>query len=215
MAGLAYPRRDRLVGATLALAIQAGLIALLIFSHAPWAPPEKIARELTFVLPRLRPVAPPPAPARPGTPSRAPAAPLPLPPQVLPMPDSTVPAPPSQEILRNLGQSLFGCAPENWSSLTPQQRSHCSRPGEGVAIQQAPPLLVAPDHVKDKALWQEQWAEDHWMPALCGDPTCLMDQLHTEKERAKKARQKIADDKAAALQEPKRPLPETIGVHPK
>jgi hypothetical protein len=56
-----------------------------------------------------------------------------------------------------VGQSLFGCAMQNWSSLTPEQRAHCSRPGEGVAIREAPNLMGQPDQVQDEAHWSAEW----------------------------------------------------------
>jgi len=48
--------------------------------------------------------------------------------------------------IRGLGQALLGCAPENLSNLTPEQRSHCpggfSRPDDSAVTE-------PPSHVKD------------------------------------------------------------------
>jgi hypothetical protein len=58
-------------------------------------------------------------------------------------------APPAQTPdIRGLGQALLGCAPENLSSLTPEQRANChngfSRPDDRAVIE-------PPSHVKDPA----------------------------------------------------------------
>jgi hypothetical protein len=84
-----------------------------------------------------------------------------------------------------------------------------------MAVNQPPDLLNTPkSHSKDEAMWQEQWAEDHWVPAVCppGDAPgaiidCQIEQSRAEHGRMRGAWQKIADDKAARLREPKRPLP--------
>jgi hypothetical protein len=67
---------------------------------------------------------------------------------------------------------------------------------------------------KDEALWLEEQAEKHWNTECAGAvevAKCMMHQGMAENRRAQDARQKIADDKAARLQEPKHPLP-NIGV---
>ena len=142
-------------------------------------------------------------------------------------PSPIVPGPPLPNALRaapaapdlsGLGQSLFGCAPETWSSLTPEQRAKCPRPGEGMTVRSAPDLLHPPRQTKDEDYWQEQWAEDHWSPGPCpgGAPVvdCLLEQKRAEAKRAQEANDRIAAKKAAGLAEPKRPLPQNIGVPP-
>jgi hypothetical protein len=60
---------------------------------------------------------------------------------------SLAPPVPAPDI-SGLGQALFGCAPENLASLTPEQRSHCpsgfSRPDDNAVIEPS-------SHVKDPA----------------------------------------------------------------
>jgi hypothetical protein len=151
-------RSDRLVGAALSVAVQAVLIGLLIFPHSPPASVVKTARELIFILPRLE-KAPPPKPARVRPSSPAPTLPLPaVPPNAPPINSNSVPAAPSPDQLRALGQGIFGCAPETWSSLTPEQLAHCSRPGEGVAAKDGTKLPATPSHVKDEAHWRAELA---------------------------------------------------------
>src|SRR5579862_1828330 len=126
-----FGRADRMAGAALAIAMQAALIALLVFSHTPPASVVKAARELMFVLPRLE-KAPPPPPAKPKRtrlPASAPAIPGPaVPPLAPPSAIPSIPFTPTPQQLQGLGQSLFGCAPENWSGLSPEQRANCQRP---------------------------------------------------------------------------------------
>jgi hypothetical protein len=142
--------------------------------------------------------------------------PTPILPNIRPNIAPSMPAPPSG--IAGFGRSLFGCAPEHYADLPPEERAHCPKPGEGLAINQPPDLLNPPkSRAKDEALWLEQQAEDHWVPAACppGDPGavahCLLQQSIAENRRRQAAWQKISDDKAARLQEPKRPLP-NIGV---
>jgi hypothetical protein len=125
-------------------------------------------------------------------------------------------APPSG--IAGFGRSLFGCAPERYANLTPDERAHCPKPGEGMAVNQPPDLLNPPkSHAKDEALWQEQYAEDHYVPPICppsdGPPIgfCVLHHAIDENRRRQEAWQKITEDKTARLQEPKRPLPK-IGV---
>jgi hypothetical protein len=150
--------RRRMTGAALALLLQALFIAALVLSLRPVVAPENLTHELTWILPRLREAAPAPAKRAPspeqGTASAVPPAKSAAPPSAGSIP---VPLAPSPQQLGGVGQSLFGCTPENWSSLTAQQRAHCAAPNSGVAVQDAPYLLHLPDHVKD---------EDHWAAEL-------------------------------------------------
>jgi hypothetical protein len=59
-----------------------------------------------------------------------------------------------QSDLRDFGRALFGCAPENYAQLSPEERTHCPKPGEGLALN--PPLALPGEersHVKDNARW--------------------------------------------------------------
>ncbi len=121
-------------------------------------------------------------------------------------------APPSA--IAGFGRSLFGCAPERYADLPPDEKAHCPKPGEGLAVNQPPDLLNLKSHAKDEALWREEQAEAKWNSECAGAVEvgfCIMHQSMAEHGRAQAARQKIADDKAARQQEPKRPLP-NIGV---
>ena len=208
---------DRARGGALALLVQAGFVAMLLLSSRHAGPPPRAARETILLLHSLPKVPSQTIDAR-GAPSRVrrPAIPLIIPamPSFKPLPSL---APPSG--IAGFGRSLFGCAPEHYADLPPDEKAHCPKPGEGLAINQPPDLLNPPkSHAKDEAVWQEQWAEDHWVPAVCppgGGPGavahCLLEQSIAENRRRQAAWQKIADDKALALREPKRPLPR-IGV---
>jgi hypothetical protein len=212
------PRRSsRLAGAAGALLLQGGLLLLFLSSMPAFRPPLAPGRELILRLPRLIHSTPAPAPSQtaPRTQMQTmPLAPSPLPqtgPPIVPVPPDVLPG------LKNFGQTLNGCAPESYANLPPDQKARCPRPGAGVAIQELPNLMGSPNPAKDEALWQEQWDEAHWMPALC-DPReetvvlCLMHQEIAEYERAEDVRWHLARDKAAALQTPKYPLPKSLST---
>jgi hypothetical protein len=141
--------RDRLASATIAVLLQVGFVAMLIYSLPLFSPPKKLAREITFF---LRPVREPPrrAPA-----SRSPG-PLTAPPSLniprLEIPPMEIPpvgaAPPAANI-QQFGNTLFGCTPENLGNLTAEQRSHCSF--VGIAPPDATGLAEAASHVNDPA----------------------------------------------------------------
>ena len=199
----------------LALLVQFGFLLLVLFAPSQRMAPVATVREMILLLPPLVPPKPTTIDAR-GPSTFSTARPVVLPPPSSP-PMMTAPlAPPSG--IAGFGRSLFGCAPERYANLTPDERAHCPKPGEGMAVNQPPDLLNPPkSHAKDEALWQEQWAEDHWVPAECplGDPGavahCVLEQSVAENRRRQAAWQKINEEKAARLQEPKRPLPR-IGV---
>lgn len=208
-------RIERFAGAILAIAVQAGLIALLIFAHAPLAPPEKSTGELTFILPRLRPEPAPPLPMpRQSAPLLIPAPAVPLPPdenalRAAPLPQMrAMPVPPD---LSAVGRALSDCRIDNYANLSPERRKHCPRPGEGMAIQDAPSLGPVRPKAKDEALWQEQWREDHFTLGLCplgqDQLECITQQWREEGDRAKKARKALDDAKAAALKPPQPIIP--------
>lgn len=101
----------------------------------------------------------------------------PIPPPIA-APPSTAPslAPPSG--LAGFGRSLFGCMPENYALLTPEARSHCTKPGEGLAMNRDADLMRVRSHVKDEAHWRQEWARVH-SPALLpcagfADLLCLL-----------------------------------------
>ncbi|MBA2588184.1 MAG: hypothetical protein H0U98_06105 [Alphaproteobacteria bacterium] len=202
-------------GAVLALLVQLSFLLLVLLT--PSHPLRPVVEKETLLL--LPPIAPPkPVTIDARAPSTLSTAPPVVPPPPYSPPVMIAPlAPPSG--IAGFGRSLFGCAPEHYAELTPDERAHCPKPGEGMAVNQPPDLLNPPrSHAKDEALWQEQWTEGHWVPAVCplGDGPgavahCLLEQSKAEHRRQQAALQKINDEKAARLQEPKRPLPK-IGV---
>jgi hypothetical protein len=206
-----WPRRAG--GAILALLVQFSflLLVLLTPSH-PLRP--VIEKETLLLLPPLAPPKPVTIDAR--APSVFSTAPPVVPPPPYSPPAMIAPlAPPSG--IAGFGRSLFGCAPEHYADLTPDERAHCPKPGEGMAVNQPPDLLAPPkSHAKDEALWLEQYAEDHYVPAICPPSNtpigfCVLHQAIAENRRRQEAWQKITEEKAARLQEPKRPPPK-IGV---
>jgi hypothetical protein len=204
---------DRVLGSAAAIFLQVGFLFFFLQTVRVVQSPTTSARELTLSLPLLRPAlqkSPPNlAPAR--SPVRLPPrTPLPFP-STAPLPGPVQLAPPSG--IAGFGRSLFGCAPEHYADLPPDERAHCSKPGDGMAKNDDKDLLAEPrSHAKYEAMWQEQWTEDHWLPAPCpptGEKTvaqCLIEQAIAERRRAQAAWDKIAEDQAAALK-PKILLP--------
>ena len=203
---------DRAQGAVLALLVQAAFVLMLIMTRTTTQTRHNPVNETLLLLHALPRPAPSPLPAT--APNRMPRPAIPL---IIPAVPSFTPvpqlAPPSG--IAGFGRSLFGCAPERYADLPPDEKAHCPKPGEGMAVNQPPDLLNPPkSHAKDEALWLEEQAEARWMPVCAGAElviACQIEQSRAEHDRAKAARQKIADDKALARQEPKRPLPR-IGV---
>jgi len=78
----------------------------------------------------------------------------PAPGRVAPVPFSPVPQSVPQGDLRAFGQALRDCAPENYANLPPDERQHCPKPGEGLALN-PPPTLPGEErsHVKGNARW--------------------------------------------------------------
>jgi hypothetical protein len=150
-------------GALLAVAVQALFVAALLL----WAvPPLSRVREQKEIFFRLVPAAPPAPPVRiigaPTAPVRKPVASAPA-----PSPAATsLAASPSG--IAGFGQSLFGCAPENYASLTPDQRAHCAKPAEGLALQHEPDLMGGPSHVKDNARWANAMAHKQTLRMMPG-----------------------------------------------
>ncbi len=178
VSGVGRRARDRFPAALLALCLQVLLLAALILSLQQTATQKRILRETILVLPRLAPpqAAPRFIDAR-DKPRRL-IAPLP----VVPSPQSAGPAAaPERPDVRSLGKSLFGCAPEVYADLPPEQRAACARPGEGVAMNEAPNLMGGRSHVKDEAHWAEEYARAQSptiLPCLGGlDIMCLLTKL--------------------------------------
>jgi hypothetical protein len=206
-------RSSRLAGAAGALALQGGFLLMFLASMPALRPPPEIGRELSLLLPGLRPVS---SPARPPQDMQGPVTvtpPLFLSPPNMPYNALTQPLQSALPGIGTFGQALNNCAPEKYSSLPPDQQARCPRPGAGVAIQDLPNPLGPLRTAKDEAYWQEQWDEAHWMPGPCGPGQgsvvgCLMQQSIAEYERAEDVRWYLARDKAARLKPPPPKIPD-------
>jgi len=144
--------KTRLQGASLALLVQATLVAGAFLSLTrPALIQHPVQRETTLWLRDLPSVATPPKTidARPPLPRRVPMAP-----NIKPREDSLPASPPGPAAsdLQAFGRALFGCAPEHYAELSPEDRAHCPKPGEGLAYQ-PPDLLGGQSHVKQNARW--------------------------------------------------------------
>jgi len=122
----------RAQAAVLALLVQTLFISALWFAAVRQTERTSARETILFLTPPL-----PPAPrtidARGGAPvGRAPSRAAPMP--FSPVPFSPVPQPVPQADLRGFGRALFGCAPEHYAELLPEERAHCPKPGEGLAI---------------------------------------------------------------------------------
>lgn len=206
--------RRRASGAVLALLVQATFLLLVLLTPSRLVRPA-MERETLLLLPPIAPPKPTTIDARPPS-TLSTAPPIVSPPPSAPPVMLAPLAPPGG--IAGFGRSLFGCAPEHYAELTPDERANCPKPGEGMAKRDDNDLATQPrSHAKDEALWQEQFAEDHYVPPICppsdGPPVgfCVMHQAMAKHHRQQEAWQKIEDQKAARLQEPKRPLPK-IGV---
>lgn len=144
----AIGQRQRAVSALAVLLLHALLLfALLHFLVRPQDASLPVAeRILEFVISPPKVVAPTPVPPAAPRRQRIPVQALPGGEQSGAMPSLAPPVPTPD--IRGLGQALLGCAPENLSNLTPEQRAHChsgfSRPDETAVIE-------PPSHVKDPA----------------------------------------------------------------
>jgi hypothetical protein len=112
---------ERAQGAALALLVQASFVLTILLSPSRLAPPHSPARE-TILLLRPSPQTTPGSIDAPGTLLRKPA-PIQVP--VLPNIAPPVLAPPSG--IAGFGRSLFGCAPEHYADLPPDERAHCPK----------------------------------------------------------------------------------------
>jgi hypothetical protein len=143
--------------------VSAGAVVLLhLLVLALWLAPRPAARhrpeprETILYLPPLtkpeppKPVAPPPRESRPIV--RLPPLPgsraitIPL------SKDNTAPA------LPGLGRSLFGCRPENFANLSPEDQAACASASNGPKPPGAPDFRDHSDHVPGAALWARQKA---------------------------------------------------------
>ncbi len=203
--------RGRTLGAALALLVQAVFLSMVMLSPSrPTKPLATLANETILLLrPLVRPV-PATIDARSAIPRTSREIFPVIIPAVPPFPSPSV-APPSG--LAGFGQTLFGCAPEHYADLTPDERAHCPKPGEGMTRNSDKDLGSEPrSHAKYEARWQEQWAEDHWAPAPClpaGETValCLLGQSIAENRRRQAAWNKIAADEAAADRPNAPPMP--------
>lgn len=212
-------------GLVFALGVQALFALLLLWSLAP-ATQRQLAHEMILLLrPKTKPAPPVTVIDASHSAPNATQAPTTAMPQAIP--DYSTPltfAP--QANVQGLNPGLADCAPENSRNMSAEARASCAHQGM-IAARPPPnadPLASPPDHVKDRATWEEQWAEDHFTygpcsgansiavgvpPDLAASPVtdCLLKQYTAENDRAAAARQAIADAKAAARAEPKIPLP--------
>jgi len=188
---------DRFLGSALALLLQAAFLFFLLQGVHMLTPPPRAVRELTMILPRLaRPVPPQPLPgaSRPKPAIAVPSpAPLPAPPPAMATPDAGA--------LRGFGQSLFGCAPEVYALLPPEQRAHCPKPG-GNRPPTAGDDLNPRSHSKDAATWQEDLDERHFDYSGCMGAelvvTCMTATTKAERARAAQRRREIDSEKEKA-----------------
>jgi hypothetical protein len=150
----------RVTGAVLAALVQALLVAALLLWAVP-LPRSRVEKENVF---HLMPVAPPAPQVRiigaSTAPTRKPVALAPA------QAATSAIAPPTG--LAAFGQSLFGCTPQNYASLTPDQRARCNKPGEGLAHNDLPDLMHGQTHVKQNARWANAMAHKQTLPMLPG-----------------------------------------------
>lgn len=195
--------RERAQGAGLALLVQAGFVAMILLSSQRPPPLRNLAHETILFLHPTPRTAPSRIDARGPVQRRIAPFQIPTMPNIARSPNI---APPSG--IAGFGRSLFGCAPEKYADLPPDEKARCPKPGEGLAVNQPPDLLKPfKSHSKDEALWLEEQREANWNSECVGTvevAKCILRQTIAENDRAQAARQKIAEDKALALQEPKR-----------
>lgn len=154
--------RDRTSSAVLALVVQAGFLLLFLLSSQHLAPLRGPTRETILLLHPLPQTAPRMIDAR-GTFVRK-AKPIQVP--IIPNITSPSLAPPSG--IAGFGRLLFGCAPEHYADLLPDERAHCPKPGEGMVANQPPDLMGGPSHVKDNPRWANAMAHKQTLPMLPG-----------------------------------------------
>jgi hypothetical protein len=160
-------KRDHLAGGVLALMVQAGFLLLALLSPSDSPRPASLVRETVLFFPPLAVPAPSTIDARdPRRKRTAPSDALPVPSIASPPVAASPLAPPSG--IAGFGRSLFGCAPEHYADLTPDQRAHCPKPGEGLANNEQPDLMGGPSHVKDNLRWANAMAHKQTLRMLPG-----------------------------------------------
>jgi hypothetical protein len=133
-------------GAGLALLVQGLFLWALLFATIRQS--ERVTEHETILTfhPTQR-IQPHTINARGGAPVR------PAPVGAAPVPFSPVPQSVLQSDLRAFGRALSGCAPEKYAELSPEDRKHCPKPGEGLAVNPPPDLLGDRSYVKNNARW--------------------------------------------------------------
>jgi len=134
-------QRDRVVGLTIALLLQAGFVALLLQSLHVNVAKRLGPQEWIMFLPKL------PAPPPEKTVPRIRARPLEVPLPTVNIP-RLEPAPPAAA-LKDLGRELFGCAPEKFSTLSPEDQAKCR--GFGILPSDGNTVAALRSHVRDPA----------------------------------------------------------------
>jgi len=132
-------QRDRVAGLSIALLLQAAFIALLIQSLHVNGTRKLVPHEWIMLLPKL----PTPSPKKPAPHVKARPLEVPLPAVDIPRVE---PAPPATA-LKGLGSELFGCAPENFSNLSPEDREKCR--GFGISPANSNTVAALRSHVRD------------------------------------------------------------------
>jgi hypothetical protein len=159
--------------------VSAGAVALLhLLVLALWLAPHPAARHrpepretILFLPPLTKPQPPEPA----ALPPRAPRPIVRLP----PLPDAhaiTIPAfkDNAGPAFPGLGRSLFGCRPENFANLSPEDKAACASASNGPRPPGAPDFRDRSDHVPGAALWARQKARKNGpFLAPCGNPNSL------------------------------------------
>ncbi|HEU4550926.1 MAG TPA: hypothetical protein VFS01_14595 [Rhizomicrobium sp.] len=166
--------KSRAAGASLTLLVQAGLLLPFLASQIPTAL-RPITRETVLWLHPPHQQAPPAPDATRGPASTPHPVPFHLPPTFAlpPTPESS-----SEPDVAGFGRMLFGCTPQTYADLPPDQKARCPEPGEGLQVRTEPDLMGMKSHVKDEARWQREWARVHGPILLpCGgfvDVVCLL-----------------------------------------
>ncbi|HSS14747.1 MAG TPA: hypothetical protein VLL04_12685, partial [Rhizomicrobium sp.] len=124
----------RVPGAVLALLVQALFFSALWFAAVRY--PERTSQRESILF--LHPTAPATTIDARGRVARRPGGTAPVPSAPLTMRGPQT-APPLD--LRDFGRALSGCAPEKYATLSPEDRKHCPKPGEGLAVNTPPDLL--------------------------------------------------------------------------
>ena len=167
--------RDRLPSAAVAIALQAGLLALLVFSFQAVRHMSE-EKETILILPppaKIVPRAPVTIDAR-GKPPQAvrPAAPTALPPYALPSFNFSAPqsgtAPLGSGAAEDLNRDIAKCRVENYGNLNASERQRCPPP-EGLARRDPSLAPLNPDKpVKNAPVWQAEVDRRNAPPGLPG-----------------------------------------------